>query len=362
MTDGLRVLQVVQSLNVGGLETVVIELCRKLVALGVHTDVCCIEEPGELAGKLAGEAIEVFSLDKPAGIHLGSVRRLRQEIQRRGYHVIHSHSSMGHFYGCLAAKLGGRPIVHTRHQMSRTLSWKQKVRARLCAMATQRMIGVSAAVTQCNVADYSLPESRVRTIYNGIDTARFEDIPAPSTIRVIGTIGRLQPVKNQLSLLRVFERLVRRHSDLRLRIVGSGQSQQELEEYAKAAGLSERVDFAGYQSDIPQQMAQIDAFVMSSLSEGMPIVLIEAMAAARPVVVTAVGGIPEMIEPGKTGLMVERRDDDALEAAIRQLIEHPEQAAGMAKQARQDAVERFDIGQMASHYIAEYRSMARLDP
>jgi glycosyltransferase involved in cell wall biosynthesis len=204
-------------------------------------------------------------------------------------------------------------------------------------------------------------DQKVIVIENGIDAARFEGattnsttlrhalgIPLPAP--VVGTVGRLSPVKRQDVLIRAFGRMKKVTPEPHLLLVGDGPLLGELRSLAADLGLSERVHFAGYQSEPERYLGLLSIFALSSDSEGMPVAALEAWAAGIPVVASSVGGLPELVEEGKTGLLVPPRDETALAGAIDQLLADPCRARRMGGAGQKQVETRHSLSRMARAY------------
>ncbi len=352
----------VRSLDVGGLEVMTLHLARALRRAGVEVEICCVEALGAMLESAVDANIKVHSLDKGPGFKPSKIWQLADLLRQREIQIVHSHNPLAHFYGALAAALvPGCVNVHSKHEMFLNRGWRQILLARLATRFTRVFVGVSSEVTRIAVKECWVRPSRCRTIPNGLELDGYlGQIAGFKTDRnplVIGTVGRLSAVKNQTLLLKAFAVLGQNGQALRLRIVGDGEQRAALEQLAKSLELTDKIDFVGYRSDIAAQLREIDLFVLSSASEGMPLVLIEAMAAARPIVATAVGGVPEMLNNGDCGVLVaSAASADQLADAIGQLLSSPEQAAVLGQAARDWAQARYGADAMADQYCKVYES------
>jgi glycosyltransferase involved in cell wall biosynthesis len=173
----------------------------------------------------------------------------------------------------------------------------------------------------------------------------------------IGTVGNLRPVKNHALLLRVSQEVCRRYQHVRFVLIGHGPLRQQLASYAQELGIQRRVQFLGARSDIPEILNALDIFVLPSLSEGLPISVLEAMACGLPVVATQVGGLPEVIEDGKTGLLVPSQDEKQLAFALEVLIQHEIQRKMLGEQGRKRVLEHFSLQKMTTEYQELYESL-----
>ncbi len=216
---------------------------------------------------------------------------------------------------------------------------------------------------------HRIPQDKMVIIDNGIDFTRFDDIVdgnaargalgIPENAKIIGTIGGLKPAKGHEYLLRSTANILRTHKDVKLLIVGDGPLRHYLDELAHNLGIDNSVLLTGYRKDVPELLSAMDMFVLPSLTEGLPIVVLEAMAANRPVIATAVGAIPKIITDNETGFLVPPSDVSALEAAISSLIDDGANArrvavAGSAKVRREFSSER-----MCRRYLDVYGQVLR---
>ncbi|RYD02072.1 hypothetical protein N752_26850 [Desulforamulus aquiferis] len=249
--------------------------------------------------------------------------------------IMHAHSSKGALVGRVAAAIARTPVViftaHNSIFYEEWPEWKKRLFAsveRFLARFTDRIITVSDALKQELIEREGLQGKHITTIYNGIDVSRFETKNDLMTIRksmdipelgpVIGTIARLASQKGLSYFLKAASLL--KDYQVNFLIVGDGPLMEALQKEAVDLGIQNRVTFAGRREDIPEIMSIIDIFVLPSITEGLPLTILEAMAAGKPVVATQVGGIPEAIVQGKTGLMVPPKDPEALAVSLAGLL------------------------------------------
>lgn len=196
-------------------------------------------------------------------------------------------------------------------------------------------------------------------IYNGIPTACFvlragRDNAKGEKDVVLLHVGRFAPQKNHLLLIEAFALAVKEYPTMQLWLVGDGPLQPAVERLVKEKGLEEKVLFLGIRDDVPKLLADSDVFILPSDWEGVPLTVLEAMAAGKPVIATAVGGVPELVEDGATGVLVPPRDPEALAQGILRLVKDPDLRRRMGKAARERALEHFDISRTAREYEALY--------
>ena len=263
----------------------------------------------------------------------------------------------------MAARLTGARLVHTEHSNLFAHQARLITAERALARLTDAVVADSEKVRRGLIAQ-GLPAHRIRTIVNGIDTERLGRDGLSGRKRtelalygtsIIGTVGRLVPVKDQATLLAAFAAVREAFPGVTLVLVGDGPERSALECQAHALGIRPHVRFLGERTDVAELVHLFDVFVLSSVSEGMPLTVLEAMAAGRPVVATNVGGLPEVVEHGATGLLVPAGDPRAMAEAIAKLLREPGVRARMGEAGRQRARSLFDVQHMVQAYETAYR-------
>jgi len=336
-------MQVVLSLRVGGLERVVLDLVHN-ASDEFRLVVCCLEEPGTWAD----EAPRVVTLGKRPGVDWRMFTKIARLARAENVDVIHTHNSTAHLYGAVGGKLAGVKVLHTEHGTNVGEEARYHRLNRLAARFTDFTVAVSQKNAEIAVAHEGVRPARLQVIPNGIRIDRFDGTHY-SPRRLVGTVGRLVREKNYPLLLRAVAAM----SDTDLVLVGDGPSRDELERQA-----GPRVQFLGQRTDVAKLLAGFDVFVLSSNTEGMSIALLEAMAAACPIVVTAVGGNTELIQHEVTGLVVPPDDEVALRAAIERLLGDRILATRLGTAAREAASQRYSVRVMTQRYEELWRRLA----
>lgn len=359
--DSVRVLHIIESLEFGGAEKVLVELVNNM-ADRCDLGICCIKRTGELQSSLDGR-VRVYCMNKGEGNHYGLPVQIAKLIREGGYEVVHSHAWGVYVESALAALLArSRVLVHTvhGHYLHKLGSSPAKVLVRhmlerMLAHVHRKIVTVSDAIQEYVRSEVGIPVSRMMTIHNGIDEA-----PLPSrterTDDALGfiTVGRLAVVKNYPLLLRAFAQVVRVHPGCWLQIVGDGSERNALERLARELKLSASVSFLGFQKNVAWLLAQSDVFVLSSRYEGISIAVLEAMRAGLPVIATRVGGTPEVVVDGETGILVPDGDAAAMVRAMEQLIASPAQRRHMGEQGHAHMHREFAIHAIADKYFSLY--------
>lgn len=301
-----------------------------------------------------------------------TIRTLVKYLHQSRTTIIHAHSSKAALVGRIAGIIARTPvIVFTAHNSifyEEWPRWKKKVYAtveKLLARFTDRIITVSDALKQELIEKEEISLRQLTTIYNGIEIEKFnkecdkeeirKNLRLPPSGVVIGTIARLAPQKGVTYLLKAAS-LLKEYS-ITLLIVGDGPLRQQLEKEALDLGLGNRVIFAGMREDIAEIFAVLDIFVLPSITEGLPLTILEAMAAAKPVVATRVGGVPEAILEGKTGLVVPPKDPEALAVALAGLLGEKERLVRMGKNGLIHVNDKFTVTLMVEKTLDLYNQL-----
>lgn len=365
----IGVMHVVHTLLVGGMERLVVDLIEGLSAERYDRYVCCLDQRGPLADELERHGVTVYCLNKGPGVRWELPWAIRGLIRDLGVDVVHTHNVSGLLYGGLGAALArSKVIVHTEHGReleyydSTSLQWLERVLIRL----PDRVAVVSQPLFDEFRYRQGLSSRRLMLVSNGVRLARSRTAP-PADLRsslgieerdrVIGIIARLVPVKDHRTMLQAMSRIVAAAPEARLLVVGDGPLRGELEGEAERLGIATRVNFLGVRHDVSALLSLLDVFVLSSLSEGTSMTILEAMAAKRPVVATDVGGTSWLVHHEKTGLLVPARDPDRLAHAILRLLNDRARAAQLGEAGYALVRERFQLEQVARQYDALYRQL-----
>jgi glycosyltransferase involved in cell wall biosynthesis len=271
--------------------------------------------------------------------------------------VLHTHNAYSHLYGSVAARLvRTRHVIHTRHGLALTEGAFERSLFRLSCLLSDAVVSVSDELCSLSRAQ-GCPASKSHRIWNGIDTALFQPVEKWAQSTLI-TVGRLEAVKDMPTLLCAFASARENLPALQLLIVGDGRARHSLEEMSRSFGLETSVHFLGERKDVSKLLRQATVFVSSSLSEGVALALLEAMATGLPVVVTGVGGNIEVVQDGVTGVLVPPRDPARLAEAISDLASNPVRVAAMGRAARSRVEDVFDVRRMVRDYERLYSTLA----
>ncbi len=366
----INVGHIVHSLSIGGMERIVVTLMGGVDRRRFASSVYCLQRGGEHIGPLRRDGFKTLEFDKKPGINYSLPVRLARVLKKDNIDIVHCHNFGGLFYGLIGARMGNVPcVVYTAHGPGFPHKWRQSWFQRLAF--TDRVIAVSDHVRRDAVEKAGLKEDVVTTIPNGVDLTLYRR-PSDDAIQkkkaelglegfgpVIGTVARLSPEKDHATLIEAFSRLASIHTKARLVLVGDGEMMGELKERATRLGIGLRVDFLGSRSDVTELLPVFDVFALASKEEGLGITIIEAMAEGVPVVGTNVGGIPEIITDGETGVLVPPGTPDKLAEAIDKLLSNPVEAARLAAAARNTVEIRYDMCRMIEGYENVYEDVLK---
>jgi L-malate glycosyltransferase len=363
--------QVLHSLNVGGAEMLAARIARNMQE-HYRFVFACLDELGSLGEQLQAEGFVVEVMNRGPGFDLGCVRRLADFVYREHVDLIHAHQYTPFFYARAPGVLRRRPPVlfneHGRFHPDRP-SRKRMAFNRLALRGTDRVVSVGGAVRQALVENEGISAQRIEVVYNGVELGagnHSQTIRAAMRSKlgladddfVVIQVARLDPIKDHSTALRAMEQVAQTHRQARLLIVGDGPQREQIQqELANHKGLAGVVQLLGQRSDIAELLAASDLFLLTSLSEGIPVTFIEAMGASLPIVSTDVGGVAEVVNHGATGLLTPAADEAALAEAIRRMIDNPAECQAMGVEGRRRAEARFSERQMHEAYSRLYEEM-----
>lgn len=357
------VLHLSSSSGPGGAEAVMASIAAGLDPAR-HRSVVCLFRDGWLRERCERLGLETHILRMRGALDLGWLRRFTGLLRARRVALVHAHEFGANTWGTMAARLAGRPVVATVHGRS---YYADSARRRLAYRVVSRaatMVAVSEDVRRFVVETTGVSGRRVRVVHNGISLPP----PVPEDVlarvraelgiadgeQVVTVVGSLYPVKGHRHLLEAAPQILALCPATVFLLAGRGDCEAELRAQAARLGLETRVRFLGLRGDVPALLALGDVFVQPSLSEGLSIAILEAMAAGRPVVTTRVGGNPELVLDGETGLLVEPADPPALAAAVTRLLTDTREARRLGASGLERARRCFSTAAMVRDYEAIY--------
>jgi glycosyltransferase involved in cell wall biosynthesis len=369
----IRVLHLITSLNRGGAE-------NHLYALATHVDrarfdfeVAALRGEGNLIEAFRAAGVRVHLLGAKSQLDLGALGRLVKLIADERYDVVHSHLFRADLYGWLAVgRVAKRPkLVSTRHNDDRFFLHPLVGIVHYLVSGSQDMIiAISDHIARFTIARGVKDPRRVRRVYHGLRVENADEAErdrsrlraelgvAPDDF-LVGNVGRLSPQKGQRHLIRALPTLLERVPNAQVAIAGAGELEPELMELAAELNVTDRVHLLGSRSDVPALMRAFDAFAMPSIWEGFGIVLLEAMAAGRPIVASAVATIPEVVVDEETGYLTPPAEPEAIAEALTKLALDPELAYRMGQAGQDRLRQSFSLEKMVGDTELLYGELVR---
>jgi len=368
----IRVGFVIHRMQVAGAEMLVAETIRRLIDR-IRPVVFCLDGLGSLGRQIKLQGVPVVWLGRRPGIDIGLAFRLGTEIRNRKVELLHAHQYTPFFYSAMAKMfaLSRVPLVlteHGRHFPDRVSPVRRGLNRTVFRHLANEINGCSRFSCRALSEIDGFPAEEISVIENGVELARYsraEDRRAaraqlglqPERIYAV-TVARFHPVKDHATLMEAFEKVCRQRQDIDLLLVGDGPLRDFLAERARELGIGHRVIFLGVRPDVPEILGIADLFIMTSLSEAASLTVLEAMASELPVVLTEVGGNPEMVTNGKEGLLVPRKGADQAAEAMLRLIENPELSRRMGSAGRQRVEDRYQMNHTVERYWGLYRRLS----
>lgn len=344
----LKILHLDPEKNWGGGEVQVFGLAAYLAGQG-HRNHILAHPQGKLFEESRRLQLARFSLKIRNELDLRPVPKVRQLIRAEAYDIVHFHTKRAHALAPWLPHGAPRPryVVTRRMDYPQPRNWYTRC---LYNTSVDAVIAISRPIAQVLI-EAGVEASRIRVIHSGIEAKRFVasgDTEADrGGLPVIGTVAHLEKRKGHRYLLEAARLLKQQGLAFKLALAGDGSLRAELEEMARALGLTEQVTFLGVVSDVPGFLASVDIFVLPSLYEGLGVAALEAMAAGRAVVASRVGGLAELVTDRQTGFLVPPGDVRELAAAVAKLIQERELRAAFGKKGAARVREQFTIEQMA---------------
>jgi glycosyltransferase involved in cell wall biosynthesis len=363
----LTIAHLLQWFDLGGGESVALQLATKQVAAGHRVlAVALTREQGPLADAFRDRGVAIHAVSRRReGYDPTLYASLFSLLARLRPDVVHSHHPQSLVYAAPPAKLLRRAVVHTKHGVDIDTPRRLWL-IRGTTLFVDALVAVSEETATIARDKREIASHRLRVIENGIDLDRFvadekarratrAELGIPDDAWVVGTVGRLEPVKNHALLLRAMAPLCR--SGAHLILVGDGGERDRLSELSRELPGGPGMHLLGMRRDIPRLLQAMDAFAISSDSEGLPLALLEAMAASLPVVCTAVGGIVSVLEDGVTGLLVPAGDEKALANQLQRLRDDGALATALGEAASELARQRYSLDRTVDRYEQLYREL-----
>ena len=370
------IVHVIYRLDVGGLENGLVNLINRIPADRFRHAIVCLTRSSDFRKRIIRRDVAVFTLDKPPGNSALTHFKLWRLLKQLRPAIVHTRN-LAALEGTIPAFLARVPVrIHGEHgrdvgDLDGEDRQMQRLR-RLFKPFVHQYVALSKDLERYLHERIRVPPQRLAQFYNGVDTDIFRppaagreplpvaDFAAPDAF-IIGTVGRMQEVKDQLTLARAFIEAVASAPEakrrMRLVMVGDGPLRPQVSAVLEAAGVRQLAWLPGDRDDVPSLMRGLDLFVLPSLAEGVSNTILEAMATGLPVIATAVGGNPEIVEEGQTGRLVPRSAPGAMAEAMLGYYANGSERQRHGQRAREVAVARFSMSAMVTNYLDLYDRM-----
>jgi glycosyltransferase involved in cell wall biosynthesis len=368
----IGVLHVVDCLNVGGTERQLFELLRRLDRRRFRPLVACFKSGGELHPRLVEMGLTPIEFPLRGSLAQPNtavqITRMALLCRRENVQVVHAHDFYSNLIGVAAAMLAGARVIASRRDLAHWLSPGQRQGLRLSCRLADAVIANAAAVAEQTATELGVPGGKLHVVPNGIDVAHFDAqafhapeplLPAaPVALPRVAMVGSMHlPDKGHADLLEAAAILKQRGVRAQYLLISDGALRPSLEARAQALGLHDDVVFLGRRADVPSVLVRADVVAHPSWAEGFPNAVLEAMCAARPVVATRVGGIPEVMTHSHHGLLVDAHDPGALAAALERLVTNPLAAHVMGLHGRQHVESFYSLERMCTTVESLYERL-----
>ncbi len=377
LKDRPTVMHITYDMRIGGTEMVIKNIINGLADLGhastpqnstaFKMSVLCIESPlGPFAEELQKNGIEFFQLNRQPGFDTKLIKQIRQTIKKNHVDIIHCHQYTPWVYGVIAAAFSNTKVIFTEHGRfyPDSSSWKRKLINPVLNLFTDQVTAISKATKQALIEFENLPKKSISVIYNGIAPLKVKqdevdklkvELLIPNNHTILGTIARFDPIKNHTMMLKAFSLVLEQQPNSTLIIVGDGGERANIETCINQLNIASNVILTGYQTKAQHYLALMDIYLLSSLSEGTSMTLLEAMSISKPCVVTNAGGNPEIVINNENGYVTPNDDMKAFGQAIIKMIENSEQMQHFAAFSKKRFNRSFSADSMNAQFEKLYR-------
>ncbi|KAA3618742.1 MAG: glycosyltransferase [Calditrichaeota bacterium] len=365
----IRVAHLMQVLHFGGKENGIVNLVNNTDSEIFENYIITFLKGGSLQKMVDPQRCTVVSTGRKWGNDSTLPFKVGRQLHQNKIDVLHTHAWSTLIEGFGGAKLARTPVlIHGEHGTMKDDSRKHKIVQRFIWDRFDRILSVSEVLSEQLAERIGYPKEKIHTLVNGVDLKKFADsthfngykklVDLPEDTPVFGSVGRLVEVKNYPLLLRAAKKVIAKIPHARLLLVGAGPLYPETKALIRELGIEKNTIFIRWRKNIPAYIRAMDVFILPSFSEGMSNTILEAMACSRSVIATDVGGNPELVSHNKTGLLVPSDDDEAMAAAIVDLLENTEKRRRFAVAGRQKVEQKFTFKQMIRRYEKLYIELA----
>ncbi len=358
----IRLAFCITDLDPGGAERALLQIVRRLDRDRWKPSVYCLAPPGQLVSEFEASDIPVTCFHARGLRNIGIVRKLASALRKQRPALLQTFLFHANLLGRLAGRWAGVPHIVSGIRVAEKRAKTHLFLDRLTNRLVERNVCVSQAVAEFSINCGGLKLEKTVVIRNGVDYERFagaqaaslESLGIPAASRVLIFVGRLDPQKGLIYLLRALPDVMANNDDLHLLLVGDGPQREPLQTLATDLGIDQQVHFAGWRADVPALLKACDALVLPSLWEGLPNVVLEAMAAGIPVIASEVDGVGELIRSGETGFLVSPGSTESLREMLVQLCADSTQSLEISKTAQDIVNKEFKWSDVADDYARLY--------
>jgi glycosyltransferase involved in cell wall biosynthesis len=363
-----RILHFIETGGLGGAERAAVDLASRLPKERFESELASLQAGGWLEDSAKDLGIPFHLVPSGGSVDWRLIRGLIRLMHGGRFDLLQTHLMDSNFYGAVSGFLGRFPVVAVEHGDAHHPGkiHIQKIKPKTIGHLADAWVAVSRFTRDALVRRFNVPEKKIRVIPNGIPMDVYttgggkisrRDLGLPYDSFVLGAVGSLYPVKGHRYLIEAAARLAPSYPRLHVVIAGSGGEEERLRDLARDLGVAERVHLLGRRRDVPDLLKAFDVFVLPSESEAHPLSLCEAMATGLPSVASNVGGVPEVIQDGRSGLLVPPKDVDALARAVKDLIESRELRERLGTRARERVRQEYSTERMLERYSDLYEEV-----
>ncbi len=363
-----RILHFIETGGLGGAERAAVDLAFRLPEERFESELASLQGGGWLAEKAREIGLPFHVVPSGGSVDWRLIRGLIGLVRDGNFDLLQTHLMDSNFYGAVSGFLGRFPVVAVEHGDAHHpgKTQIQRLKPKTIGYLADAWVAVSRFTREALIRRFNIPENKVRVIPNGIPMEVYggsggrlsrADLGIPEDSFLIGAVGNLYPVKGHRYLIEATARLAAPFPGLHVAIAGSGGEEERLRALARDLQISDRVHLLGRRSDIPDFLKVLDVFALPSESEAHPLSLCEAMAAGIPSVASNVGGVPEVIEDGRSGILFPAGDVDALAKAVKDLIESPDRRKSLGVAAEERVRREYSTERMLERYSDLYEEV-----
>lgn len=369
-TNKIKVMHLLPSLHPGGMENGVVNLAN-LLPKSFRTLVCCLETSGDFADRITNNNVKIIELHKKPGVKPGIFFQLARLMRKENVDIVHTHNHLTYVYGIPAAVIARVPvIIHGEHGTPEPYGYRRKLMSKIYEYFLTSVYAVSQTLGNEVSKQKGFNPEKIIVLPNGVNTDLFKPLPKDPALLtiynfqqddiVIGSVGRIEPVKNYELLVNTVLFLKAKGYKVKGLLVGDGSKLSTIRETICKNNLKDYFVLAGKSDNLPAMYSLMDIFVLTSKNEGMSNSLLEAMSCGKPVVVTDVGGNRELVQEGINGFVVSLSTENIFYKRVEQLVDDIENRQRMASKSRTIAVEGFSLQQMVKRYVLNYRRFSNI--